>query len=408
MNTEKWFRIALINLLILSCIGILLRYKIAFTLEWLDQKHLLHGHSHFAFSGWVSQALMTLIIAALSDQKKAELIPRFQWLLIGNLLASYGMLISFIIEGYGPISITFSTLSIVLSYAFGIVCWRMMNEIKEKRNSHLLFKAAILYNVISSVGAFALAYMMANKIIHQNWYLSSIYFFLHFQYNGWFMMACLGLFSHYLGKMNIHIQNFNRIAWMMILSCIPAYFLSTLWMNIPIWLYLVIVLAAIAQLLAWIMLLKQIKIHYAALKRTFNKPMLLLSGLAGIALSIKLLLQAGSTIPALSTWAFGFRPIVIGYLHLMLLGVITLFIIAYAFQTGAIKLTSWITRGCIVFVIGILLNQLLLMIQGTSAITYSVVPRIDIMLICAALVMFSGLLIMNLGNLAKEDSSFNG
>jgi hypothetical protein len=38
--------------------------------------------------------------------------------------------------------------------------------------------------------------------------------------------------------------------------------------------------------------------------------------LSAIALSIKLLLQLGAVIPALSTWAFGLRPIVIGYLHL--------------------------------------------------------------------------------------------
>ena len=47
----------------------------------------------------------------------------------------------------------------------------------------------------------------------------------------------------------------------------------------------------------------------------------------GFALSAKFLLQLGSTIPALSQLGFGFRPIVIAYLHLVLLAVISLFLL---------------------------------------------------------------------------------
>ena len=51
----------------------------------------------------------------------------------------------------------------------------------------------------------------------------------------------------------------------------------------------------------------------------------------GFALSIKFLLQLGSTIPAISQLAFGFRPIVIAYLHLVLLAIITLFLLFYIY-----------------------------------------------------------------------------
>ena len=50
---------------------------------------------------------------------------------------------------------------------------------------------------------------------------------------------------------------------------------------------------------------------------------------SAIALSVKLLLQLVSTIPSLSNLAFGFRPIVIGYLHLVLLGVIGVTVYGY-------------------------------------------------------------------------------
>ena len=44
-----WFRIAVFNLLL--AFGVLLRYKIAYSLPFMQQKHMLHAHSHFAFTG---------------------------------------------------------------------------------------------------------------------------------------------------------------------------------------------------------------------------------------------------------------------------------------------------------------------------------------------------------------------
>ncbi len=54
-SLRRWLQISFLNLLIVSLLGVTLRYKIAFSFPYLDQKHLLHGHSHFAFAGWVTQ-----------------------------------------------------------------------------------------------------------------------------------------------------------------------------------------------------------------------------------------------------------------------------------------------------------------------------------------------------------------
>ena len=113
-------------------------------------------------------------------------------MLYANLFTAYGMLISFTIQGYATWSISFSTLSIFTSYAFTVVYWKDLNSLP-KNVSRLWFKAALFFNVISSLGVFLLAFMMATKMVHQNWYLASVYFFLHFQYNGWFFFACMGL-----------------------------------------------------------------------------------------------------------------------------------------------------------------------------------------------------------------------
>ena len=172
MTSTKWIRIALFNLLLVAMMGVILRYKILFSLPLVDQKHLLHGHSHFAFAGWVTQILMALLIDAVGTQKNENLFPKYHWLLTGNLITAYGMLLSFSVQGYGLFSITFSTLSIIISYAFAIVIWRDINTVAQKQIYHLWFKASLVWSVLSSVGAFALAFMML--------FYHSILFFISF------------------------------------------------------------------------------------------------------------------------------------------------------------------------------------------------------------------------------------
>ena len=113
--------------------------------------------------------------------------------------------------------------------------------------------------------------------------------------------------------------------------------------------------------------------------------------LSGIALSIKLILQAASTIPSLSKFAFGFRPVVIGYLHLVLLGVITLFIIAYSGMQNLMYTSKLGNYGVKIFIAGIILNELFLLIQGSSYMIFIGVPYINQLLLAAALCMFFGL-----------------
>jgi hypothetical protein len=393
---QKWIRIALINLFIVALLGVIMRYKIAYSFPFIDQKNFLHAHSHFAFAGWITQALMTLMVAFLAKRSPGDIFKKYRGLLWGNLISAYGMLLSFAWEGYGIVSITFSTLSIFISYAFTFIFWKDLN--KETKNiSHYWFKAALVFNVISSFGAFFLSYLMANNISHPNWYLASIYFYLHFQYNGWFFFACMGLLNEHLSNCGIAFSIQRKSFWLFAMACIPAYFLSALWLSIPAWVYVIVVLAAIAQLFGWQILLKNI----IRKKSVFFEGMTVQNGwifiLSGIALSVKLLLQAGSTIPSLSKMAFGFRPVVIGYLHLVLLGVITLFIIGYAKLKNFIATNPIGNWGIVIFIAGIILNELLLMIQGTSYMNFINVPFINQLLLAAAICMFSGLVLLVFG-----------
>lgn len=393
---SRWLRISLFNLLIVATLGVILRYKIAFEFPYLDQKHILHSHSHFAFAGWITQILMVLLIQYLSQKNKIEAFKSYRWLLNANLISAYGMLIFFIIQGYGFISILFSTLSIIVSYVFAIKFWKDLNQLKNQSLSHSWLKAALIFSAISSLGAFSLAFMMANKMLHQNWYLAAVYYFLHFQYNGWFFFAALGLF---IAKIEIMVnaeKQLKVVFWLFALACLPAYFLSALWMPIPAIFYWIVVAASVAQCIGWAILLKLLLKNKTIIRNNFPAIGGQLLVLSAIALTIKLLLQLGSTHPALSQIAFGFRPIVIGYLHLVLLGVITIFILGYILSKQLFIGGKLLKTGLWVFVGGIVLNETLLMIHGVSSLSYIIVPLINEFLFIAAIVMFTGIFIINI------------
>ncbi|MBK6785178.1 MAG: hypothetical protein IPG79_16565 [Saprospiraceae bacterium] len=90
----------------MALIGLLMRYKIGFEFPYFNQKTSFIL-IHFAFSGWVSHILYTLMYHFLQKNGiQSNYIPR---LIIANLVCAFAMMVSFIYQGYGGISITFST-----------------------------------------------------------------------------------------------------------------------------------------------------------------------------------------------------------------------------------------------------------------------------------------------------------
>ena len=99
---DFWITMSLVNLCIVALFGLTLRTKFLFPIQYIDYKNFLSAHSHFAFGGWVTLALMTLYIDNLltADQKQKKI---YQWSLWGIEITSVGMLITFPFQGYAPI-----------------------------------------------------------------------------------------------------------------------------------------------------------------------------------------------------------------------------------------------------------------------------------------------------------------
>jgi len=385
----KWAGWCLFNLLLVAIAGFIVRSKIIFPLAFIHQKNFLHGHSHFAFSGWVSAALMAAIIAMVYPGGAGKQPTRLFNL---QMIVSYGMLISFPLMGYKLPSIFFSTITILVSWIFTAVMWKPILRLPDTVSQWI--RTALLLNIFSALGTFSLAYLMSSGSHSQELTIGSLYFFLHFQYNGWFLFCCAGLFFHLLETNGRPIKKPTNdlIRRLLTIAVIPGFFLSVIWMKIPGTIYTMAIFAAIMQLIALVIFLKAlIGVKFQSMTR-ITRYCLTLS-LAAV--SLKFLLQALSCIPALSLYAFGYRSLVIAFLHLVLLGFVSLFIIGYFLQTGLIKENRNTRRGIYIFSAGIFLNELVLMLQGLGAIAYIAIPFANESLWVIALLMVSGVWLLN-------------
>lgn len=391
LNVKLWLKFSLLNLCIVALLGVLMRYKIGFEFPYFNQKNLQHSHSHFAFSGWVSHTLMTLMVYYLQTKIVDFHGNKYRELIVANLVCSFGMLISFIIQGYGLVSILFSTAIIIVSYLFAYQFIKDLKLLNKDFLSKNWFKAALFFNVISSLGTFYLAYMMASKNVNQDFYLSSVYYYLHFQYNGWFFFGCMGLIFGFLNLKKSEHSFFETTFKLFVIACIPAYFLSTLWLDLPLWLYAITVFAAIIQVFAWFRFLYILIKTRKNLLQNYSPLLRYILVFISFGLSVKLLLQLGSTVPVISQLAFGFRPIVIAYLHLILLAIITLFLLFYITANRLVFVTKNIKIGILIFSIGVLLNETILAVQGIASFSYTLIPFVNEILFGVALILFFGI-----------------
>ena len=394
ISQQKFIKTGIINLTIVATIGVLMRYKIGFEFPYFDQKHLLHAHSHFAFSGWVTHILFTLLVLFLKENSSDTIkYKKYNILIISNLLCAYGMLFAFAAQGYGAVSITFSTLSIVVGYVFTWFYFKDLINIRSNHPSKKWFKAGLFFNILSSFGTFYLAYMMASKHIHLYSYLEAVYFYLHFQYSGWFFFAIIGLLMSRLCVL-ADFKDDTSIFKSLFVACIPAYLLSVLWLELPWYLFIFPVLAVVFQLYGLMRFLLLLKSNLTQIQTTWIRPVRIILGLSLMALIIKFLLQAGSIFPEISKLAFGFRSIVIAYLHLVLLAVTTLFLLGYLLLCGYIKQIRLVFTSLFLFCIGVFANEIVLTVQGVASFGYILIPYLNEILLMVSVFMLVSLMIL--------------
>ncbi|BDQ11156.1 hypothetical protein [Sediminibacterium sp. TEGAF015] len=386
MNPKRLLTLGLLSLVVVALLGVIMRYKIGFSLPIVNQKHLQLAHSGFAFSGLITHFILTFILIKIYDSLQ---VTQVKWLIrtiYVNLFFSYLACLGFIWQGFSFFAVTaqmISFLAVLVFVVLGIFTWA-----KKEGPAMQWFKMGGFLFLLSMLAHLWLIEMWITGNKTQFTYLAATYWFLHFQYNGWFFFVCMGLLMSWMHKQDLSFHNHGLVFKAFAFSVIPAYGLSVLWLHLPVWLYVLIVLSALIQCIGLIYLVRQF--FSASLKKVLiQKPLLFFVGsLSILALVVKIALQAGSTIPSISKLAFGFRPIVIAYLHLVLLAFTLLFLLAYLIDQPYFLLNRKTVIALKFFAVMVFMNEFFLGIQGIASLSYTVVPYINEMLFGVALLLF--------------------
>ncbi|HEY0656497.1 MAG TPA: hypothetical protein VGD65_25365 [Chryseosolibacter sp.] len=328
------FRIPLLFLFIGSLLGVFLRWQFIEPTRGINYSNFLHGHSHIMFLGWVFNALYLAFVFNHIEQHRQQFFKILFYVLQTLMVA---MLISFPLQGYGFWSISFSTLHTLGAFVFAVNFIRQTSSVSSL--SMQCVRIALIFFLVSAAGPFSLGYLMANDLGATNWYNFSIYFYLHFQYNGFFFFGILALFISQLESREIQFNvNLARTSILLFtVACIPAYLLSTLWAK-PGYAYNVAgSIAALLQLAGWVIFLKMVFDVASSLRNNFTSPSRSLLTLAPLALTAKFVLQILSAFPVIAQLAYELRPIVIAYLHLVLVGGISAFLFSWYMETSFIR-----------------------------------------------------------------------
>ena len=391
MQRSFWLKFSVFNFLIVALLGVTMRYKILYSMPFLDQKHLQEAHSHFAFYGWITNVIYVLILNYMHKINAQIDLKKYEKLIVVNLIASFTMLGAFLYGGYFWASIAGSTVALLCSFVFFFFFVRDAKKIQD--SSKFWFLAGLFFAVISSVGVFNLGYMMMSKTATQDLYLASEYYYLHFQYNGFFIFSCIGflLFSMKQAGSGISEKQNKLIFWLLFIGCVIGYGLSVLWMKMPVSIFAVIVVATIMQTIGAVLLFVFIKKNWTNLVLKWSSMHRFVLLYAGFAFAVKIALQLGSTIPALNQFAFGFRNVVIAYLHLVLLMCIATFLVNQILATHYFTITNKLLMGFKLLLLGIFLNELILGLMGVFSIKYISIPFANEMLLGVSLLMFASI-----------------
>jgi len=359
--SQRWFGVGFVFFLVAAILGCLLRYFWVGEVTWVSYRHVLHAHSHLALLGWaftlVSGGLLFVLLPAARARAR-----RYRWVLALNVVAATGMSIAFTLQGYGLYSIAFCTVHLVGAYWFGYCFLRDLRRLPVSTERRLA-RWAVYWMAVSTLGLWAIAPITATVGKLHPLYYGSIQFFLHFQFNGWLTFGVLALLLSWLHERGRTVSFPPVLFWGLQSSLVLTYALSVSW-STP--LTIVFVLNSVGVLL-------QLTVFTSIGKR-------LLSALAGIdlggryltwllwvglgSLAAKIVVQSFVAIPVLAEVALAVRNFVIGFIHLAVLGSVSLTAIALLVEVGLLPGARRAVVGYGCLIVAFLSTELLLFGQG--------------------------------------------
>ena len=339
----------------------------------IDYNDLLNTHPHFAFGGWVTLALLVLMTNTFLNDKQRDK-PVYQYIFWSIFLSSWAYVFILPFSGYATISRYISIVFILTTYVF---TWLYFKDIrssfrdgKVSRTVYLLSFSGLICLVLSSVGPFMLTYLFAVKSLNAVLYRDALFSYLHLQYNGFFTLSVFALLFQKL-ELNLSLKeqkNVHRFSVWLVVSVLPSMFLSYHWSDPSDYFHAIAYSGSTLSLISLVLFI--IVFRYIVKVYKSLSPLLKSIGFLSLfSFMMKMLLQSLTIFNIIGNPVFGDRPIIIGFLHMVFLGFVTLFLLIYFAQTGIFHINKRITRySLVLFTFGVVINEVFLWTQGIDAI----------------------------------------
>ena len=362
---KSWTITCLMNFCLAIFMAIALRSAYVFSFDF-NYTYLLHAHSHTVMLGWCYLAVYTFVVTHFLPKDKQSL-PKYNRLFWLTQISVIGMAVTFPFTGYALFSIIFSTLHILCSYYF------VYQIFKDHESTSLietkLLKTALVFMVISTIGVWFLGPIASTGAKDSPFYNTAIQFFLHFQFNGWFIFAVFLIFIHQMQRLGISLSQhiFNKFYNFGITGVLLTFGLPLSWFFNGPFFRTINAVGLLFQLLSLFYFVQLLKPH---LKTFFSKQKSITKLLFGFAFSclvLKVMIQSSTLIPALAIASHGVRNFTVGFIHLAMIGIVNSFLFGFVTQTTFYGIKNKMGDfGIILFLLGFTVMEYLLFSEGLN------------------------------------------
>jgi hypothetical protein len=313
------------------------------------------------------------------------------------------MLFSFAFSGYKAFSIVLLSVFGITSY---VLSFKLLKDLKTDAIAVKFIKWGIYYYLLSSLAT----WFLAGVIVTQgktDLYYNTVYFYLHFLYNGFFVFSLFGVLLKLIEDrgVNLNQKHTKRFFVFLNIACIPTYALSVLWSNVSIFWNIIGGIGAVFQLVSLFFMLNIVVIAFQKISRKAWAKALLYFSLGSYGL--KIIIQLASAHPYFVEKSIALKPFfIIGYLHLFTLGFMSTFILYILVELGKLQLNKNSYKlGVLLFLIGILVTELVLFGNGFSLLfSIGIQPYYQFVLLVFSSIILLGILLLLFNSLSVSKS----
>ena len=392
MDTRKDIQWAFLYFIITILLGLSLRVSYIADV-FFNIRHVTHSHSHIGLLGWIYTILSSLICQYFLRETDRK--PYFI-LFLCTQFCILGMLFSFPFGGYFLYSIIFSSLFIICTYWFSIfflkrskkynfIRFSISKSVDVENDKPLSLKFVhwgIYFLILSSIGIWLLPVAIVKAGKGSDWYNSALYFFLHFQYNGWFLAVLFGLLVGEIEhKSLLNSKRLKGALYNFIIGTIGSVTLSWVgFFNEPI-------LYIIGNISGFLLLASIFELYRAYMQ--LEKPAFLMQMFLLLCMLKTIFMFLGS-FPWIAEVVLPNREFVISYLHFTFLGVIGFGVLHFLEKNLHIHFPYWSLSLYTTAFVG---SEILITYKGIAILCELFVPDNYYLL----LVVFSSLFFIAVG-----------